>query len=74
MDIHILVIPDPDEWVQQGRPPYVIAIPDSKMGDFGDLVLSKDGGYIREWLRLNGIRLIDGIPLQDIDYVVCHWG
>ena len=72
--MNVLVIPDPDEWVQTGRPLYVISVPEDKGGLFDAFVLQADDGReIREWLRLNGVRLVDGIHLSGIDYVVCSW-
>lgn len=71
--MNVLVIPDPDEWVQTGRPPYVIEVSEPKIEVFGKNVLYMNGQDIREWLRLNGVRLVDGVPIPEVDYVVCSW-
>lgn len=72
-DIIVLVIPDPDEWVQTGRDPYAIEVPQSKVAKFSNLVLSEGGKFIREWLHTNGTEITKETPLSKIDYVVCDW-
>ena len=72
--MNVLVIPDPDEYVQTGRPLYVILVPEDKEELFDEFVLQADDGQeIREWLRLNGVRLADGVHLSKIGYVVSMW-
>ena len=73
-DIRILVIPDPDEWVQGDRKPYVVEIKgNEKIDQFSDNALSMEGTDLREWLRVNGTQLLSDVPLKSIDYTVCMW-
>lgn len=71
MKKNVLVIADPDEWVQTGRPPYVISLSSWNSEKFGQKVLHMTGEDIREWLRMNGVRLLNDVRLSKIDYVVC---
>ena len=71
--MNVLIIPDPDEWVQKPRIPFVIIIDHSKLEEFGENALNMRGKDLRAWLHLHGIKSTKNFALSELDYVVCSW-